>query len=81
MQDRTVQTLIQAVAGAWRPLFRRTVSAIDRTIAALVPIMAAKIIASPMAWGKPRTLCGPTVMIAVAFADSIVRSVMVTVAR
>ena len=48
---------------------------------ALVPTMVAKINASPMAGGKPRILCGPTVMVVVAFADSISRSVTVTVTR
>ena len=77
----TIEILLQAIVGARRLFFRRRVRATDRTMRALVPIMAPRITANPIAWGKPGTLWGPTVMIAVAFADSIARSVTVTVTR
>jgi hypothetical protein len=75
----TIEILLQAVVGARRFFFRRRVRDSNRTMRALVPIMAPKITANPMAGGKPRTLCGPTVMIVVAFADSVARSVTKTV--
>ena len=76
-----VRTGLQVVVGVCGLFLRRSTIAIERTTIAMIPTMPPKITVSPMARGKPKTFCGPTVTLTVEVADSPPRSVTVTVTR
>ena|SRR2546426_7030084 len=69
------------VYGALRLFLLRMARTAERLAMAPTPPMDPKITASPRTWGKPRTLCGPTVIGTVEVADSPKRSVTVAVIR